>query len=767
MQQILGIKDWLSELFSLIPKFMYFLCATLMSLIDSLQFVLRKLAGLDVYYVDGKAQTGDITLNFIKSVFDPETKYPALKNTFWALVIFGFILLVIATIIAIIRQEYMPSGEDMKEKPSNNKLAIVKRGVKSIFLFLIVPVSCIFGLMFSDVILYALDTITSGTANGVLSSASNVIAIETASNGQQTYSHFDFFWSHRPTTTTTFSGSMFKAAAYEANRIRQGESYEDQDGNVKTFYEYIIQGDITNFGVFNTGSTLEECAQILDDAFANCIKLKSEQPIKTDGPMKGFFGGNFSFTLRNNQGIQYFSKFNVGLVYYYYDLWYFNFLIAFAGLIICIKLFYNIIMGLMKRIIELVGLFIISPPIIAIMPLDGGKAFSNWKGNFISKALAAYGAIVGMNVFFLIMPYLNEIDLFEPKLDLLNTIFSCLFIIVGLITIESFIGILSGLIGADDPAKAGAELSGKVGDALAKSAKLTGAAAGFGVKAATLPFRGLKQIGHGVDVGLRRKSLAKKYMSQGMNKKMAKRTARQEETLLKSKQRFNRGLKNLGNALTTTIGTRRGLKQDFQNKWNNGGAEEAYDKYISNTDEFRDELNKAYEARDAKFKDKNLDEWLETGEGKGYRKFLVKYAQAGHMNTVQSLAKFKHDAGSLDAKGKRINAVDGSVGAEAFESAFEESYESGMKEHQGAKFRTAAGIAKFTGIKNITSAGSLFLDEVKSGMVQGGKGGFASMMKAFKGLSAKQIEQEELIKKLQKEEKIKVQIQENERKKSK
>ena len=60
MQQIIGVfdnlKDWLSELFSLIPKFMYFLCATLMSLIDALQYVLRKLAGLDVYYVDGKEQ---------------------------------------------------------------------------------------------------------------------------------------------------------------------------------------------------------------------------------------------------------------------------------------------------------------------------------------------------------------------------------------------------------------------------------------------------------------------------------------------------------------------------------------------------------------------------------------------------------------------------------------------------------------------------------------------------------------------------------------
>ena len=769
MQQIIGVfdnlKDWLSELFSLIPKFMYFLCATLMGLIDALQYVLRKLAGLDVYYVDGKEQTGDIALNFIKSIFDSETKYPAIKNTFWSLVIFGFILLIIATIVAIIRQEYMPSAEDMKGTPSNNKLAIVKRGIKSIFLFLIVPVSCVFGLMISDVVLYGLDTITTSTAGGQLDSASNVIAIETASNGQQTYTHFDFFWAHRPTTTTTFSGSMFKAAAYDANRIRQDESYE-YEGSVRTFYEYIVQGDISNFGIFNAGSTQAECAQLLDDAFANCVRLKNEQPIDTHGPMKGLFGGNFSFSLSNGQKIEYFSKFNVGLVYYYYDLWYFNFLIGFAFLVICIKLFYNIIMGLMKRIIEMVGLFIISPPIIAIMPLDGGKAFTNWKTNFISKALAAYGAIIGMNVFFLILPYLNEIELFEPNLNLLNIIFSCLFVIVGLVTVEGFIALLSGFIGAEDPAKAGAEISAKVGDTLAKSAKLTGAAAGFGVKAATLPIRSLKQLGHGIDTSARRKALANKYMAQGMSEAEAKKKAKKEETILKSKQRLNRAVLGTLNNITTKASTRLGIKQEFEKDWNDKGAEKAYTEYLMQDDIFRQNLNQAYESRSDKFNEMTFEEWMETGQGQGARNKLAKVAGTGALAHLESLDQFKSNAGSLDAQGNIVGAVAGSAGAEAFASRLEESYQAGIKQHQAKKLVSAAGVAKFTGVKNITSTGSLFLDEVKSGLVQGGKGGFVSMIKAFKGLSAKQIEQEELLKKLQKEEKIKVQIQENERKKA-
>lgn len=774
MQQLIGVfdnlKDWLSELFSLIPKFMYFLCATLMSLVDAMQYVLRKLAGLDVYYVDGVAQTGDIAFSFIKSIFDPETKYPAIKNVFWALVIFGVILLILATIIAVIRQEYMPSSEDAKDKPSNNKMAIIKRCVKSMFLFLIVPVSCMFGLLLSDAVLYGLDTITTSTSGGTLSNASNVIAVETAANGRQTYVHFDFFWAHRATTTTTFSGAMFKAAAYDANRIRMDESYEYND-QVKTFYEYIVQGDISNFSLFNTGNTQEECAQILDDAFASCVKLKSEQSIDTQGPMKGLFGGNFSFSLSNGQKVQYFSKFNVGLVYYYYDLWYFNFLIAFAALIISLKLFYNIIVGLMKRIIELVGLFIVSPPIIAIMPLDGGKAFTNWRTSFISKALVAYGAIVGMNVFFLILPYLNEIDLFESNLSLLNIIFHTLFIIVGLLSVEGFIGLIGGFIGAEDASKSGAELSGKVGDVLAKSAKLTGAAAGMGVKAATIPLKVGKELGHGIDTSVRRKKLRNKYMSQGMDEKTAKQKAKQEETMLKSKQRFKQATRGMLNNMTTSAKSRLGIKKNFEDAWNDGGAEQAYDNYLMQDDSFKESMNTMYNKRSEKFKDMNFEEWMKTGQGQGARQKLAKSAGTGALAHLETLEQFKSNAGKLDDKGNIIDSVDGSAGAKAFKSALEDSYQAGIKDYQFSRLKKAEGVAggvsNVLGVKNLNALGSLFLDEVKSASVQGGKGGFASMIKAFKGLSAKQIEQEELIKKLSKEEKIKVKIQEDQRKKSK
>ena len=79
MGVLLDIEGFLLGWLNIIPKFMYFLCVTLMSLIDAMQYVVRKLAGLDVYYIDGVAQSGDIAYGFIRSIFDTETKYPAIK----------------------------------------------------------------------------------------------------------------------------------------------------------------------------------------------------------------------------------------------------------------------------------------------------------------------------------------------------------------------------------------------------------------------------------------------------------------------------------------------------------------------------------------------------------------------------------------------------------------------------------------------------------------------------------------------------------------
>ena len=295
---LLGIKEFVLGLVNIIPKLMYFLCVTLTSVLDLLQFVVRKLAGLDIYYVDGVAKDGDIALSFLRSIFMKDSAFPALKNVFWSLVIFGVLILIVAAIIAIIRQEYMPAKDGTTQK--NDKTKIIGNFFKSLFLFFIVPASCLFGLMFLDLILVNFDNILKNSAmesNTVLSEVANVdskLISEPTTNGKQTYTYYDIFWVDSPCSTVTFSGTMFKAAAYNANRVRIDQNY----GGV-TYSDGLATGQISNFDLF-TLTNDEALAELIDTAFASNFKLKSPQTINL-GFMKDTSSNGLLWILRDGK----------------------------------------------------------------------------------------------------------------------------------------------------------------------------------------------------------------------------------------------------------------------------------------------------------------------------------------------------------------------------------------------------------------------------------------------------------------------------------
>ena len=97
------IATFVSELFNLIPKIVYLLYTSLISLVDLFQLLFRKLAGLDVYYVDGVPIGGDLVTNFIQGIlgirvgyggsdYVDNIDYSALSTVFWAFVIFGLVI---------------------------------------------------------------------------------------------------------------------------------------------------------------------------------------------------------------------------------------------------------------------------------------------------------------------------------------------------------------------------------------------------------------------------------------------------------------------------------------------------------------------------------------------------------------------------------------------------------------------------------------------------------------------------------------------------
>lgn len=510
---LLGIFDWIGEffkeLFNLIPKVIYLLYASLACVIDVLQLFFRKLAGLDVYYVDGKAVSGDLVTNFIAGILginvnatDGVTfEYSALTTVFWSFIVFGIIIAFMSTIVAIVKSHY-----SYDDKSAKGPMQYVYTAGKAIINMVAVPIIVVLGLYVSQGILTALDTMTSTSSGSVVSmygsdklgliQSVDTVKSATGLSKNKTYIYYDIFgfggaisYGSNPNMLTakakdlaligaqnqTFSGSLFKVSAYNANRARIGQ-YKISSN---------ILGTASNeYTLFGNAETDDELANMIDTAFACNLHMDDWHWANNWGAISS----DKYFTNFLIKGGSAFSKFNVGLVWYYYDLWQFNFIVGFAGCIVCATLFVNIIMGLIARLFMCIGLFLVAPPLFGLAPLDGGKAGKSWRENFMKQALMAYGAVVGMNIFFLILPYMNEIDFFN--IAIADYFAQTLVIIVGLITVKAFISVLSGLIGAEDANKSGEGIAEEVGTVAGKATKMTVGAAKLGAKATGMIAKG-------------------------------------------------------------------------------------------------------------------------------------------------------------------------------------------------------------------------------------------------------------------------------------
>ena len=505
------IRTWFQGFFgavlAIIPKTFYFLCTLVFQVLDLLQLLVRKLAGLDVVYYSSEIfsgtgggssepQSGDIVLEFIQTIFTNSNSI--LSNIFWALIVLALIMLIITTFVAVLRSEY--SATDSK---SASKGRIIGRAFKAIASFAIVPIVCFFGVFMANVILQALDTITTGSSSSQLSytyetpgegggnttSISSLFDPKKTSSGVNTYISYNFWGdeggNNVPTTSTPISGLIFKAAAYKANRIR----YHD-------LFRANLSNPNVSAGVFNNfGTDYEQAADLLDECFANAYELRTEASL-TSSPFEDDymfpFGGD-NFIGNHVDTIKVFDKNNVQDVWYYYDLWQFDFILGIAAVVVCAKLLLYLVFGLMKRIFELVVLFLIAAPIASIMPIDDGEALKKWRQKFVSKVLSAYAPIVGLNLFFVILPIVTSIKYFN--IALLDAIVNMFFTIVGLIMVKDLIQTLSELIGADNALKAGQDMAGEVGQTIAKVGQLATAPVGMAVKGAKFGFNAAK-FGH-------------------------------------------------------------------------------------------------------------------------------------------------------------------------------------------------------------------------------------------------------------------------------
>lgn len=473
-----GFWDTIGSLFDIIPKIIYYLYAALASGVDALQSLVRKLAGLDTYY----SRTSGSSYNTIRGqdplsefvygilgVGDSASVYKALNTVFWSLAIFGLIMLVVSTMIAIIKSHY---NEDTA---GTSPWKYIYTAIKAILTFAVIPVVVVLGMSLSTFALSTLDKIVAGYADTgaiyEIYGGAGVDYLEKDTSpenegGTGTYSHYDFFGAQSFTTSTPFSGMLFKASAYNANRARADDStaYKNTIRDLdKSIFTTIVGEEGDNY-----------LADSIDYAFANCLMYKKdERPAYSDwkDTLKGQVTVGLLDIWRPGK-INGFTKWNVSTVWLFYDLWQFNFIVGFTGVTASFGILMSIVFGLMTRLIKGAALFLIFPALLGIAPMDNFKAFKSWGTQFMQQILMVFGAILGMNLLLLILPYIQNISFFDPeKLGILNAIMDVVILVVGLQMAKDFINIVNGFVGGADAVGAGDVAKAGTKDAIMKGAK--------------------------------------------------------------------------------------------------------------------------------------------------------------------------------------------------------------------------------------------------------------------------------------------------------
>lgn len=441
--QLVGnIIGWVFDIImGIVNRMIFTIAKQILVIVDIIQMLFRRLAGLDKYYVNtgsgmNEAHEGDILISLMSN----ETVLEVLLT----LTLVAVAMVIIATIIKVVQSEFTTEGS------KNSKGSIIGQAIKSLVMFILVPVLCFGGVFLSNALLKAMDAATSQGSESSMAS------------------------------------QIFVSAASSANKIRFGQ------GTLSNNEDYLKK-----HGLWVEGNAAQTAVNV-DNAFRMQSDL-GDVPVSLGGIVEtvintvfGYAAGGGAFVIigvANSFSPGIASYQNIYMVGSFYDIGQMNMIILIGGSIMACYVMLVTSFGLVMRLFKSVILFMISPPVIAIAPLDKGNAFGSWRKQFVSEVLAGYGAILGLNLFFIVLPVLNNIDLF-PALyggtmggSIYNDIAHLLFTLVGLYMLKDLIKMVGDIAGGSDAMGAGEGMAKKAG---ATALKVGVAAAGVATGGAAL-----------------------------------------------------------------------------------------------------------------------------------------------------------------------------------------------------------------------------------------------------------------------------------------
>ncbi len=460
---ISAIIDWITGIIgdigayiaAMFYKLLFALWSSVANILDCIQILFQMFAGtVPVVYKSNSlfANSGNLIIDIIM--------HPFIYEAFMRILMLSFFLLIIFTFIAVIKSE----ATTETAKSGNGKSAIIGKSLRAFGSFFFIPMVCIFGIIASGYLMQALDYATS------------------------------------PNSSTLISNKLFLTSAYSCNRARSDEGFF----KAMTDVEHKYDGYNINNYLFTGFTDKEKMAEAIDDAFDQCKTIEDISK-KYGGAIEGQVvlkktmttGDRFAnyvdtCIIGTDKGITkdtYFNCKNASMVFYFYDLADFNWIVAIFSIFFLAGILVSITLGAAVRLYELAILFVISPAVISMMPLDPGP-FGTWKRKFIGKVTMVFAPVVALNLYFILLNTLLQVDMMGTIQSAVNSglnfvlpvglvalltaggvgaillanIFDLFIVIAGAMVCKEAIKWLGEMIGAEDIQGTGDKLKKNVSD---------------------------------------------------------------------------------------------------------------------------------------------------------------------------------------------------------------------------------------------------------------------------------------------------------------
>ena len=148
-----SIGNFFAGILQAVCSLFYVVCKWFLAVVDFLQYFIQKLIGLDYWLKDGRktfegATDNDLLFSFLYN--------DTVQRVFRAMIAVFFLLLIVFTIFAIVKQEWEFATGGFEGKTGNSKTAIIRDSMKAIGLVIIFPIILMLGIISSNAILASL-----------------------------------------------------------------------------------------------------------------------------------------------------------------------------------------------------------------------------------------------------------------------------------------------------------------------------------------------------------------------------------------------------------------------------------------------------------------------------------------------------------------------------------------------------------------------------------------------------------------------------------